>query len=175
MILAKQLKIHRKKSGLSQSEVAEQLNISRQSISKWENGRGYPDIDNLVLLSQVYEVTIDDLLKENEKLKKKILVNKEEINLRKRTLKFIKGSIEVNESDEGLTLLIIGAISALLFPLGIIIIPFILLRNKKTNTLYKLIYIICICSLVINLFSFADVITDYFDVPWGKTTIEKID
>lgn len=66
MFLAKQLKFHREQVGLSQTRLAEKLNISRQSVSKWENGRGYPDIDNLILLSQLYDITIDDLLKENK-------------------------------------------------------------------------------------------------------------
>ena len=62
----------RQKKGVSQSTVAEHLNISRQSISKWENNSSYPDRDNLVRLSEYYEVTVDDLLKENQGLKKKI-------------------------------------------------------------------------------------------------------
>ena len=45
--------------GYSQKYVAEQLNISRQAISKWENGRSYPDIDNLRLLSALYDVSLD--------------------------------------------------------------------------------------------------------------------
>ena len=57
----------RQKKGVSQSTVAEHLNISRQSISKWENNSSYPDLDNLVRLSEYYEVTVDDLLKEKEK------------------------------------------------------------------------------------------------------------
>lgn len=68
MFLAKQLKFHREQVGLSQTRLAEKLNISRQSVSKWENGWGYPDIDNLILLSQLYDITIDDLLKENKLL-----------------------------------------------------------------------------------------------------------
>ncbi len=57
----------RKKSGLSQEEFAEKLGLSRQSISKWETGEAIPDVDNLVLLSQKYDVSIDYLLlgKEN--------------------------------------------------------------------------------------------------------------
>lgn len=70
MGLAEQLKANREKMGLSQTDVANRLNISRQSISKWGNGKGYPDLDNLVLLSEVYEVSIDELLKENDALKK---------------------------------------------------------------------------------------------------------
>jgi len=171
MSLAEQLKLQRKKSGLSQMHVAEKLNISRQSISKWENGRGYPDIDNLVLLSKVYEVSIDELLHENDKLREKIMHNETEIESKRETLKFIKGSLN-RENDEGLILLVIAAISCLLFPLGLIVVPVIIYRNKKTNTLYKLVYIICICSFAINLFDAYGYLGNYFN--WGETQIEKV-
>ena len=66
MLLGERLRETRQKKGVSQSTVAEHLNISRQSISKWENNSSYPDLDNLVRLSEYYEVTVDDLLKENQ-------------------------------------------------------------------------------------------------------------
>jgi len=53
MELGEKLKSHRENKGFSQVFVAEKLNVSRQSISKWENDRGYPDYDNLILLSQL--------------------------------------------------------------------------------------------------------------------------
>ena len=62
MLLGERLKETRQSKGVSQSTVAEHLNISRQSISKWENNSSYPDLDNLVRLSEYYEISIDDLL-----------------------------------------------------------------------------------------------------------------
>lgn len=50
MDLSQQLKTSRQNAGLSQTKVAEQLHISRQAISQWENGKNYPDLDNLILL-----------------------------------------------------------------------------------------------------------------------------
>ena len=79
MLLEERLKETRQKKGVSQSTVAEHLNISRQSISKWENNSSYPDLDNLVRLSEYYEVTVDDLLKEIKGLKKKKEENKKKI------------------------------------------------------------------------------------------------
>ena len=64
MTLAEKLKSARENAGYSQSQVAERLNISRQAVSRWENGRAYPDIDNLVVLSEIYKVSIDELLKD---------------------------------------------------------------------------------------------------------------
>ncbi len=52
----------RKKTGLSQEEFGEKLGLSRQSISKWETGEALPDVDNLILLSQKYNVSIDYIL-----------------------------------------------------------------------------------------------------------------
>lgn len=48
--------------GYSQAAIAEKLNISRQAISRWENGYSYPDLDNLKLLSQIYSIPVDVLL-----------------------------------------------------------------------------------------------------------------
>lgn len=53
----------RKQNGLSQEELAEQLNVSRQAVSKWENGSGYPELDKLMALCEMFHCTMDDLLK----------------------------------------------------------------------------------------------------------------
>lgn len=55
----------RKEKGLSQEALAEKLNTSRQAISKWENGQGYPETDKILKISQVFEVSTDYLLKES--------------------------------------------------------------------------------------------------------------
>ncbi len=53
----------RKQNGLSQEELAEKLNVSRQAVSKWENGSGYPELDKLMVLCELFHCTMDDLLK----------------------------------------------------------------------------------------------------------------
>lgn len=52
----------RKKSGLSQEALAEQLGISRQAVSKWERAEASPDTDNLIQLAKIYSISIDELL-----------------------------------------------------------------------------------------------------------------
>ena len=52
----------RKQKGLTQEELAESLYVSRTAISKWESGRGYPNIDSLKAISKCFSVTIDELL-----------------------------------------------------------------------------------------------------------------
>jgi len=67
----------RKANGLSQDELSEQLNISRQSISKWESGQAMPELDKIVKLAEIFSVSTDYLLLPNEtdelKLKTSIL------------------------------------------------------------------------------------------------------
>lgn len=93
--LAERLKYYRNKSGLSQATVAKELKVSRQAISKWENGRGYPDIDNLILLSNTYKVSIDQLLKEIEEVQEEITNNKVEYTQKRQFLIMNKKKTEV--------------------------------------------------------------------------------
>ena len=58
----------RKQKGLTQEELAEALYVSRTAISKWESGRGYPNIDSLKTISKFFSVTIDELLSSEEVL-----------------------------------------------------------------------------------------------------------
>lgn len=53
----------RKKQGLSQEELGMELQVSRQTISKWETGQSYPDFQRLVMLSDYFNMTLDELVK----------------------------------------------------------------------------------------------------------------
>jgi transcriptional regulator with XRE-family HTH domain len=53
----------RKDQGLSQEQLAEQLHVTRQAVSKWETGEGLPDIENILQLSELFGVSVDYLLK----------------------------------------------------------------------------------------------------------------
>lgn len=66
MDLAEKISTLRKQKGWSQEELAEQMDISRQSVSKWESGMSVPDLDKIIRLSTIFEVTTDYLLKEEE-------------------------------------------------------------------------------------------------------------
>lgn len=56
------------KSHLTQEKVSEKLNVSRQTISNWENEKCYPDIINIIELSNLYDITLDELIKGDEKM-----------------------------------------------------------------------------------------------------------
>ncbi len=63
MELKDQLKAHRTRLGLSQEELAERIYVSRQTISNWEIDRTYPDVQSLLLLSAIFDTSIDELVK----------------------------------------------------------------------------------------------------------------
>ena len=52
----------RKKEGLSQEELAEKVNVSRQTISKWEMGQSSPEMEKLVNLSKIFDISLDELV-----------------------------------------------------------------------------------------------------------------
>ena len=66
MIFADKLITLRKKAGWSQEELAEQLGVTRQSVSKWEGAQSVPDIDKILQMSRLFGVTTDDLLKDDQ-------------------------------------------------------------------------------------------------------------
>ena len=63
MELGKQIKKYRQESQLSQEELANRVYVSRQTISNWENDKSYPDVTSLVLLSEVFQISLDKLIK----------------------------------------------------------------------------------------------------------------
>lgn len=70
MEIGQQIIRYRKQQALSQEELAEKVYVSRQSISNWENDKTYPDIHSLLLLSQFFQVSLDQLIKGDiEKMK----------------------------------------------------------------------------------------------------------
>lgn len=73
MELGKQIRKYRNEMSLSQDGLAERIFVSRQTISNWENDKSYPDVNSLLLLSEVFETSIDNLIKGDiDVMKKKI-------------------------------------------------------------------------------------------------------
>ena len=78
MEIGTQIKKYRLASELSQEELAEKIYVTRQTISNWENGRNYPDVKSLLLLSSLFNISLDILVKGDiEEMKEKI--NEEDI------------------------------------------------------------------------------------------------
>ena len=74
MKLSEKIKSLRKGAGLSQEEFGARLNVSRQAITKWESGEGLPDIGNLLVLSRMFKISVDDLLSEEKALAEKLFL-----------------------------------------------------------------------------------------------------
>lgn len=68
MSFGEQIKSQREQLALTQQAVADNLHITRQTLSKWENNKSYPDLKMLLALSNLYHVSVDSLLRENEDL-----------------------------------------------------------------------------------------------------------
>lgn len=104
---SKFLKQSRKEKGLTQEELANKLNVTTQAVSKWENGKGYPDVTTLANLAKELDLSIDELMasKKMNKEVKEVIKEVEVIKIRKPNYKIIGIII-------GIILIIAIAISA---------------------------------------------------------------
>lgn len=68
MTFGEKLKAARKEAGLSQEQFAEKMSVSRSAVAKWESDKGMPDVNNLKVMAQLLDVSVDYLLSEDEKL-----------------------------------------------------------------------------------------------------------
>ena len=73
MKIDERIKELRKNNNMTQKELAEKLHVSRQAITKWENGRGLPDIVNIINISSLFDISLDDLILNDKRLSDKII------------------------------------------------------------------------------------------------------
>lgn len=66
MNFSEKLQILRENKGLTQKALADKLNVSRQAVAKWESGQAYPDISNLIQISDLMSVTVDYLVRDQQ-------------------------------------------------------------------------------------------------------------
>lgn len=83
----------RKQKGLTQEELAESLYVSRTAISKWESGRGYPNIESLKAIAKLFSITIDELLSSDELITIAYEENKEK---ERRFRDFVFGLLDIS-------------------------------------------------------------------------------
>ncbi|MFS0724358.1 helix-turn-helix domain-containing protein [Paenibacillus sp. 1P07SE] len=74
MRLGEQIRTIRSKENLTQEQLGQKMNVTRQAIYKWENGKGYPDIQNLIKISELFEISLDELIKGDSSFQSKIKV-----------------------------------------------------------------------------------------------------
>lgn len=82
MEIGEKIKISRNNKGFTQEELANQLNVSIIDVSNWENGRNYPDLKTLIQISDILNMSIDKLLKEDLEFIKKIESDSKELKER---------------------------------------------------------------------------------------------
>lgn len=90
--VGKKLKEKRLEADYTQKDLAEILHVTRQTISSWEVGRTYPDLDVLIAISELYDTSLDDLLKEDSEMVKDI-TNKVKKSERRKVLNIILGAV----------------------------------------------------------------------------------
>jgi len=79
MVFSERLKKEREKRSWSQTELAEKIYVSRQSVSKWETGKNYPSIEVIIDLSDLFDITIDELLRSDEALTEKVIQDSKQL------------------------------------------------------------------------------------------------
>ncbi len=73
MDLGKRIKDEREKLNMSQDELAQKMDISRQAISKWETGNSYPDIEKILKLSEIFQLSLDELVKGDKNFQENLI------------------------------------------------------------------------------------------------------
>ena len=86
------IKDARQKNNISQESLAEQLGVSRQTISSWENGKSYPDIVSIIKISDIFDISLDELLKDYKVLTKTNCSKVKTISIGKVTKENIKNT-----------------------------------------------------------------------------------
>lgn len=81
MELGEHLRKLREQKNMSREELAQEMNVSRQAVYKWENNKGYPDIENLIKLSNLYNITLDELIKGDRSFQEKIVIDEKKNNI----------------------------------------------------------------------------------------------
>lgn len=128
----------RKDNNMSQEEFAEVFNVTRQTISNWENSKSYPDIQTLIKISDNFNISLDVLLKEDIELVKNIDVKVKETDKYKKILKIM--------------IYILAILISVFCLVTIIFIAKITVKWKIVLTVVVLSWIITFLSQILNRF-----------------------
>lgn len=122
MILADKIINLRKKAGWSQEELAEKMDVSRQSISKWESARSIPDLNKILMLSNIFGVTTDYLVKDDLEETNEV-VEDTDTGLKRLSLEeatdYLEKKVFASKSISKGVFILISAVTPLLFLLGL--------------------------------------------------------
>ena len=118
----------RKQHQLSQEKVAEKLKVARQTVSKWELGETTPEMDKLIMISELYNITLDELVKEENQ--EKIVNDPNNTNSQKlagMTIKILKGI--------GIFIIILVILYVFLMIIGLIAFNSFKIENDSTTVI----------------------------------------
>ncbi len=117
----------RKAAGFSQEELGNKLNVARQTISKWELGETTPEMDKLIKLSEIFNITLDELIKEGDDFKKSNDTNSQK--LAGMIIKILKGL--------GIFLIALFIISIILVIMGLVLFNQVGVENRVETTVVE--------------------------------------
>ena len=132
MEIGKKLKNARIEAGLTQEKAAEKIDVSRQTISNWENEKSYPDIISVIALSDLYSVSLDELLKGDQKMTEHLAESTDVVKSNKK----LTGAIILN-----IVLMILLIALNMLLPEGTyyLVIVFCVVIMSSSVLLYQII------------------------------------
>lgn len=183
MVLADKILNQRKKLGWSQEDLAEKMNVSRQSVSKWESAISIPDLNKVLLMSEIFGVSTDYLLKDEIEEFHSLGEDKEpgvmKVSLENAT-KYVEKKIEMSKDISIGTLLCMYSVVPLFLLLALVKGKYI---NMTINTAISisLVAILVFVSIGIRFFfkskhyenEFAKFEEDYFELEYGVSGIFK--
>lgn len=170
MDLGEKLKEARERAGYSQKDVSEKLNVSRQAVSRWENGWSYPDIENLAILSNLYNISLDELIKKDLQNNKDDELGKDESDKEEKKVHQYIDHTFLEIVGIEITAMLTCGIPILGLIINIILIGYCIHKKLKVNLIYKIILIIFFVLSVYNTY----VYLDFMFIHTGKATIEKV-
>lgn len=141
----------RSERGMTQKELSEALNVSDKAISRWETGKGYPDVSSLMALSEFFSVSVNELLSG-----KRIDIEKLPTTADENVLEVIRKNERINKKQKKqvaiYTLLLIIAISPVLFILGKSLLEAFITEIKVENILTSVIsFVVAVAVLIVGL------------------------
>ena len=118
----------RKEHNITQEGLADKLNVSRQAVSKWESGSAYPDMEKLISLSRIFNISLDDLVNDKELVSKEKCVKKMDFkDMIDKVIEFISKSINMFWSMK------FSEKIKFLFEMGIIVLMTLLIAYVTTE------------------------------------------
>ena len=135
MNIGQKLKNTRVAAGLTQESVAEKIGVSRQTISNWENDKSYPDIINVIALSNLYSISLDELLEEDLKM-----------------VKYLQESTDVVKSRQKLSRLVLVIAYLVIWALSIVVFWLGGNQDAMGYSLVIFYFVLPISTLIISVF-----------------------